>query len=144
MSWMQVHYGRASMSPLSCLPAYFVFGQQNLDIERCAQRLTQYAAKQAGGSGHTTLLVFLDQVLLHAVTQLQECVHSLQQVGACWSPVAYPLFASRHVAWRTCMFACLPCTSVVSDKSRRVKRCGTCAAWHAALHSHSRSASGSF
>ncbi|KAL0034135.1 hypothetical protein WJX79_011070 [Trebouxia sp. C0005] len=36
-----VHYGRASMSPLSCLPAYFVFGQQPLEVQEHIKQLQQ-------------------------------------------------------------------------------------------------------
>ncbi len=74
------------MSPLSCLPAYFVFGQHNLDIPACAERIAKYAADKAHGSDHSTLLVFLDQALLHAIGQLQESIQSIQQVGTCRHP----------------------------------------------------------
>ena len=77
---MQVHYGRASMSPLSCLPAYFVFGQQQLDVQDCAQRIAQYAADKASTSHHVALLVFLDQMLLHAIDDVQQHVQGVQQV----------------------------------------------------------------
>ncbi|DBA75064.1 TPA: hypothetical protein ACH3X1_010397 [Trebouxia sp. C0004] len=76
---MQVHYGRASMSPLSCLPAYFVFGQQYLELATCAARIAQYAADKAQESEHRALLVFLDQVLLHAISQVQEHIKQIQQ-----------------------------------------------------------------
>lgn len=76
---MQVHYGRASMSPLSCLPAYFVFGQQPLDVPATAERIAGYAS--AHGSEHKTALVFMDQLLLHAASQLQAHVQQIQQVG---------------------------------------------------------------
>ena len=69
------------MSPLSCLPAYFVFGQQHLEVATCAARIAQYAADKAKESEHRALLVFLDQVLLHAISQVQEHVKQIQQVG---------------------------------------------------------------
>ncbi len=69
------------MSPLSCLPAYFVFGQQHLEVATCAARIAQYAADKAQESEHRALLVFLDQVLLHAISQVQEHVKQIQQVG---------------------------------------------------------------
>jgi hypothetical protein len=69
------------MSPLSCLPAYFVFGQQHLEVATCAERIAQYAADKAQESEHKALLVFLDQVLLHAISQVQEHVKQIQQVG---------------------------------------------------------------
>lgn len=70
------------MSPLSRLPAYFVFGQQHLDTRDCAERLAQYAADKAGTSNHAAVLVFLDQVLLHAVQDVQKQLNDIQQV--CW------------------------------------------------------------
>lgn len=70
------------MSPLSRLPAYFVFGQHHLDTQDCAERLAQYAADKAGTSKHAALLVFLDQVLLHAVRDVQKQLNDIQQV--CW------------------------------------------------------------
>ena len=76
---MQVHYGRASMSPLSCLPAYFVFGQQPLDVQATAEHIAGCASQH--GSEHKTALVFMDQLLLHAASQLQAHVQQIQQVG---------------------------------------------------------------
>ena len=69
------------MSPLSCLPAYFVFGKQELDSLACAQRIAQYAADKTVEAQHKFLLVFLDQNLLHAVEQVQQHVYHIQQVG---------------------------------------------------------------
>ena len=69
------------MSPLSCLPAYFVFGKQELDSLTCAQRIAQYAADKAVEAQHKFLLVFLDQNLLHAVDQVQQHICDVQQVG---------------------------------------------------------------
>ena len=80
------------MSPLSCLPAYFVFGQQYLEVATCAARIAQYAADKAQESEHRALLVFLDQVLLHAVSQVQEHIKQIQQVGSAvaWAPSHVP------------------------------------------------------
>ncbi|KAL3143282.1 hypothetical protein ABBQ38_002125 [Trebouxia sp. C0009 RCD-2024] len=74
-----IHYGRASMSPLSRLPAYFVFGQHHLDTQGCAQRLSQYSADKASTSTHAALLVFLDQVLLHALQDVQNQIQIIQK-----------------------------------------------------------------
>ena len=68
------------MSPLSRLPAYFVFGRQHLDTQDCAQRLAQFSADKASTSNHAALLVFLDQVLLHAVHEVQKQLHDIQKV----------------------------------------------------------------
>ena len=69
------------MSPLSCLPAYFVFTRQNLDVQQCAERIAQYTADKANESQHSTVIVFLDQVFLHSVEQLQKHITSIVQVG---------------------------------------------------------------
>ena len=73
------------MSPLSRLPAYFVFGQQRLDTEDCAQRLAQYSADKASTPNHAALLVFLDQLLLHAVHDVENQIRDIQRV--CWQRV---------------------------------------------------------
>ena len=64
---MQVHYGRASLSKLSRLPAFFVFPQQQLDVEAAAASL---AASSPAASGNGPVLVFVDQPLLHLLPQL--------------------------------------------------------------------------
>lgn len=66
------------MSPLSCLPAYFVFGQQPVDVQATAARIADYASTP--GSEHKAAVVFTDQLLLHAASQLQAHVQQLQQV----------------------------------------------------------------
>ena len=66
------------MSPLSCLPAYFVFGQQPLDVQATAERIAGYAS--VPDPGHKAAVVFMDQVLLHAASQLQAHVQQIQQV----------------------------------------------------------------
>ena len=66
------------MSPLSCLPAYFVFGQQPLDVQATAERLAGYAS--VPDSEDKAAVVFMDQVLLHAASQLQAHVQQIQQV----------------------------------------------------------------
>lgn len=68
------------MSPLSRLPAYFVFGQQHLDIQECAERIAQCSADKASTSTNAALLIFLDQVLLHAVHDVQNQIHAIQKV----------------------------------------------------------------
>ena len=73
------------MSPLSCLPAYFMFGKQELDSLACAQRIAKYATDKAVDANHKFLLVFLDQNLLHAVDQVQQHIRGIQQVGSHYS-----------------------------------------------------------
>lgn len=68
------------MSPLSCLPAYFVFGQQNLNVQATAAHIADYASTPSE-SESKAVLVFMDQLLLHAAAQLQAHVQQIQQVG---------------------------------------------------------------
>ena len=69
----QIHYGRASLSPLSTLPAYFVFTQAPLDSCRAAQHVVEWATGQgrAAAEGKKALLVLLDLPLVWAVAQLR-------------------------------------------------------------------------
>ena len=65
---LQVHYGRASLSALSRLPAYFVFGRSAADPAALAARL----AAHAGSLGaERALVVLLDQPLLWAAPELR-------------------------------------------------------------------------
>ena len=69
------------MSRLSTLPAYFVFGQQPLDVATTAERIANFPTAQ--DSQQKTVLVFLDQLLLHAASQLQAHVQMILQVRSC-------------------------------------------------------------
>ena len=75
---LQVHYGRASLSPLSRLPAYFVFGRESLDVAACARQLVDYAAAPLNPEGMRAVLVVLDQPLLWALRELRGAVAALQ------------------------------------------------------------------
>lgn len=66
------------MSLLSTLPAYFVFGQQPLNVATTAERIADFLTPQ--DSQQKTVLVFLDQLLLHAASQLQAHVQLILQV----------------------------------------------------------------
>lgn len=108
------------MSPVSCLPAYFVFGQQHLDVATCAERLAMYAADKAHGPEHRTLLVFLDQVLLHSIVQLQEHIQNVQQVSQFMATPDAHALTDAHCTIDTCQHltnqhlqSCLACFSTV-------------------------------
>ena len=94
-SVLQVHYGPASLSALSRLPAYFVFRQAPLDaaavaceLTRRAQQLaTDGAASASKGppsprdghiDGPCALLVLLDQPYAHAAAALRQQLQLLQ------------------------------------------------------------------
>lgn len=73
-----MHYGRASLTKLSRLPAFFVFPEQQLNVPAAAACLAASSLFE-GGSGSTggsKVLVFLDQPLLH---QLQAFEGALRQ-----------------------------------------------------------------
>jgi hypothetical protein len=63
-----VHYGRASLSALSRLPAYFVFGRAPAAPAALAAAV---AAHAAGLAGARALVVLLDQPLLWAAPALR-------------------------------------------------------------------------
>lgn len=92
---LQVHYGPASLSALSRLPAYFVFRQAPLDAAAVARELSRRAQQLATDSaastskgppsprdGHSNvpcaLLVLLDQPYAHAATALRQQLRRLQ------------------------------------------------------------------
>ncbi len=64
----QVHYGRASLSALSRLPAYFVFGRAPAAPAALAAAV---AAHAAGLAGARAVVVLLDQPLLWAAPALR-------------------------------------------------------------------------
>ena len=79
MSLLQIHYGRASLSPLSKLPAYFVFTRQALDCQATSRRITGWACQTH--AGQKALLLLPDQPLAWALQGLKECLQTdLKQV----------------------------------------------------------------
>ena len=80
-SCLQIHYGRASLSPLSRLPAYFVFGCKPLPVAAAAQRLAVYAAELAAPQDKPkALVILLDQPYLHALPALRLATAQEHQV----------------------------------------------------------------
>ena len=66
-----MHYGRASLSELSRLPAYYVFARAPIDLPAAEQRVSRAAAMAATG-GMSALLVLMDQPYAHALPALQQ------------------------------------------------------------------------
>ena len=68
---LQIHYGRASMTKLSRLPAFFVFPQQQLNTQAAAACLASSSLLADGGGdgGSCPVLIFVDQPLLHQLEQ---------------------------------------------------------------------------
>ena len=95
--FLQIHYGRASLSPLSRLPAYFVFGCKPLPVAAAAQRLAAYAAELAATQDKPkALVVLLDQPYLHALPALQLATAQEHQVGKHCSPRQFLCVRCQH------------------------------------------------
>lgn len=85
---MQIHYGRASLSPLSSLPAYFVFTRAPLDCGRTADRVVSWANQEDAAvmASKRAVVVLPDQPLLWAVEELRRCLTSAaKKVSPCMS-----------------------------------------------------------
>ena len=68
-----VHFGRACMSPVSRLPARFVFHKVAVDTPGCASRVAERAAAQVStDEGCRALVVLVDQEHAHATAELRE------------------------------------------------------------------------
>ena len=91
---LQIHYGRASLSPLSRLPTYFVFGRQPLDVSACAHRIADYCATSPNLQGVPAVVVVPDEPYAHA----SQWLHG--ELQALTSKVRYqiPLMASILLA----------------------------------------------
>ncbi len=73
---MQIHYGRASLSPLSKLPAYFVFTRQPLDCHATSRRIAEWACQAHPLQDKKALLLLPDQPLAWALQGLSECLRT--------------------------------------------------------------------
>ena len=76
---MQVHYGRASLAPVTSVPAYFVFPREPLDLPAIIARLLsalREAAQQSSDSGKRTIVVLPDQPYLWAVPALRASLNA--------------------------------------------------------------------
>ena len=67
----QIHYGRASLTKLSRLPAFFVFPEAALDVEAAAEAIAGCAAVAASGG---PVLVIPDQPHLHQLPELRDAL----------------------------------------------------------------------
>ena len=76
---LQIHYGRASLSPLSRLPAYFVFTRAPLVAADVAAIFAGWATSQQGHAalqGKKAVLALPDLPLTWAVPALRDCLAS--------------------------------------------------------------------
>lgn len=98
---MQVHYGRASMTPLSRLPAFFVFPHQPLNVPAAAACLAGCSLLTDDvDSSDSPVLVFLDQPLLHQLEALQAALAAqLEQQGrgSAASQLVFPAVPRQHM-----------------------------------------------
>ena len=79
---VQIHYGRASLSPLSKLPAYFVFTKQPIDCQAALKRITEWASQASVLQDKKALLLLPDQPLEWALQGLNKCLQTdLQKVS---------------------------------------------------------------
>ena len=108
LTW-QVHYGRASLTKLSRLPAFFVFPQQQLNVQAAAACLAASSLLAAGGGasdssgssgGGGPVLVFVDQPLLHRLDQLKAALLELleqQQGPGATAQLVFPTVPQQHM-----------------------------------------------
>jgi hypothetical protein len=91
---LQVHYGYASLNPVSRTPALCVLPTAQLDIQQCsswaAEQLASNEAQLLGGSNmqeagqlQQYAVVCCDQSYLHLLPQLQEAMLLAYQVNKC-------------------------------------------------------------
>ncbi|KAK9905896.1 hypothetical protein WJX75_008313 [Coccomyxa subellipsoidea] len=92
-----IHYGRASLSPLSSLPAYFVFTRAPLDCGRTAEQLVSWAAEEGSTAvaGRTAVIVLPDQPLMWAVSELRACLAS----AAHKADLDVPFIVAKDCLW---------------------------------------------
>ena len=91
-----MHYGYASLAPASALPAYYVFGRDPLDAQRCAADVAQHLRASTVLEGCKAAVVVLDQPLSwNSGCRLRRCGAALHAMCWCNAP------ACMHV--RTCV-----------------------------------------
>ena len=71
-----VHYGRASLTPLSRTPAFYVFPVQPLDCQAAAQTLSETEFVRDACASAEQLVVFLDQVLLDSLPEFSAALRA--------------------------------------------------------------------
>jgi diphthamide biosynthesis protein 2 len=79
-----VHFGRACMSPVSRLPARFVFNKVHVDTAACAAAIREHAVALAAANIAATdedrrvdaLVVLVDQEHAHETSQLRRYIHA--------------------------------------------------------------------
>ncbi|KAK9862533.1 hypothetical protein WJX84_012448 [Apatococcus fuscideae] len=80
-----VHYGRASLAPVTSLPAYFVFGQAPVELEATVGslgRALQEAEEGGRATGKKAVVVLPDQHYLWAVPSLQKLLGPMEHQGS--------------------------------------------------------------
>ncbi|KAK2079499.1 hypothetical protein QBZ16_001893 [Prototheca wickerhamii] len=77
-----VHYGRASLTPLSRTPAYFVFPRRDIDVEALASAIASSDPWRAAREGRETVVCFLEQAHAHLEADLCRALESAAAGGA--------------------------------------------------------------
>lgn len=104
---VQIHYGRASLSPLSKLPAYFVFTRQTVDCAGASKRIAGWARQAPALQDRRALLLLPDQPLAWALEGLASCLQTeLEQVRYSPQPSVSCSSTVRH---------CVPGLSALQD-----------------------------
>lgn len=105
---MQIHYGHASLNPVSRIPSLCVLPKQPLNVQRCTRQLTELLAATASAATSTAsaatpmcasprcAVILYDQWYHHAMGQLKEVMQAAWQV--CKSPNCSHVYGL--VPWR--------------------------------------------
>jgi diphthamide biosynthesis protein 2 len=94
-----VHYGRASLTALSRLPAFFVFPRRPLDAEAAAEALAGSELMASCAADGATVVVLLDQPHLEQLPALRAALRRRRRPGAAGAGAAL-VFAdvpTRHL-----------------------------------------------
>lgn len=70
----QIHYGRASLTPLSRTPAFFVFPRQDMDVARVTHLIKSSQLWSRVRDGSETVLSIIDQAHIHQQAALHEAL----------------------------------------------------------------------
>lgn len=71
-----IHYGRASLTKLSRLPAFYVFPVEPLDTQEAARTLSECPFFQQAADEKAHVVVFLDQIYLDSLPDLRRELES--------------------------------------------------------------------
>jgi diphthamide biosynthesis protein 2 len=76
---VQIHYGQASLSPVSHIPALCVLPKADADVQQTCELIIQHL-QSAVATACTSAVLLLDQMYLHIQQQLQGAVTAAYEV----------------------------------------------------------------